>query len=158
MRVICALYHQPSIASPTRPGPAITLSGAPTGGRPLKSPHCKSNSAQNHNQRTCTHHTVGVWGRPSRRAAARSPHPTFCPHLSGARGGWPHRGGGRRFRGASPFQPAPKIPGTGRRRPPRKRLLCATTTPSAVPLVGFCPAGFCGCRWRQGEGVAPPMS
>ena len=38
--------------------------------------------------------TYGVRGRPSRRAVARSPHPTYSTHKSGARGGLaaPRRG------------------------------------------------------------------
>ena len=153
------LYHQASIASPVRPGPAITLSGAPTGGRPFKAntvivTQRKINVRTPHALTTL----LGCGGVPRGGPLPAAPTPHFAHTCRGQGGGWPHRVGGRRFRGASPLQPAPKIPETGRRRPPRKRLLCAITTPSAVPWIGCYPAGFCGCRWRQGEGVAPPMS
>ena len=111
---------------------------------------------------TCTSSTQhNIWGAGASLAEGRCPQPP--PHLQhtqvGGKGGAGRTAsGGDGFEVPAPFNPPQNIPATGRRRPPRKRLLCAITTPSAVPWIGCYPAGFCGCRWRQGEGVAPPMS
>ena len=107
-----SLICQPS-PSGTR---EITLSGAPTGGRPLKVRTAivtqrKTNVRTPHAPTTL----LGCGGVPRGGPLPAAPTPHTAPTSRGQGGGWPHRVGGRRFRGASPFQPAPKIPETGRR-------------------------------------------
>ena len=53
-------------------------------------------------------HGSGVWGRPSRRAAARSPHPTLSSYLSGTRGGLDAPRRGARVRGPTLLFPPQK--------------------------------------------------
>ena len=98
------------------------MSGAPTGGRPILTTWQQKGPSPIAAQLASVA-VGGVWGRPSRRAVARSPHPTFSSYLPGTRGGWTPRAGGRGFEG-QPFFPAPKNPGNGQ----------GATTAQAAPV------------------------
>ena len=92
-----------------------------------------------------------------RRAAARSPHPTFCPHLSGTRGGLAAPRRGATVSRCQPLSTRPKNPGNGcRRRPPRKRLLRENSTPSAHPLGGYGPLGSADADGGRRRGCLHP--
>ena len=133
----------------------ITLSGAPTGGRPIEA-HTVIVTGRKTNVRTAHAPTtlLGCGGVPRGGPLPAAPTPLSARTGRGQGGGWPHRVGGRRFRGASPFQPAPKIPETGRRRPPRKRLLCENNTPSVHPLGGYGPLDRSRPMAARGGGVS----
>ena len=116
------------------------MSGAPMGGRPILITWQQKGPSPIAAQLASVA-VGGVWGRPSRRAVARSPHPTLSPQLSGTRRGVGRPAPGGAGSRANPSFPPQKVPETGRGRPPRKRPLCEYSTPSAHPLGGLGPLG-----------------
>ena len=79
------------------------------------------------------------------------PPPHILPTLVGGKGGAGRPAPGGAGSRANPSFPAPKIPATGRGRPPRKRPLCEYNTPSAVPWLGTTQLdleGADGGMWR----------
>ena len=124
-----AKYTAPYITRPQSPAQFVrdprSPCRAPLRGGVRSKPTLNSNSAQNQRTHaTRTRHTVGVWGRPSRRAAARSPHPSHDTHQLGVRGGLAAPRRGATVSRCQPLSTRPKNPGNGQE----------TTTAKAAPV------------------------